>query len=152
MTLYDALHPATKSSGGDRVRVIVDRNKGFSERIATNFDIAREQIADSDLVERLSPPEAGDSKQLLPLQAADLLAHETVKEVWNRCEGRPPRGSLQALVAGRFHRARCFDFPPLAEVRRFHATGQQPPMFTHMLFQSEAAIRSAGNWKCGGGS
>lgn len=152
MTLYLALLPAIQLSGGDRVRVIVDRKVGFSQRITSNFKIAREVIADPDLVERISPPEAGDSKELLPLQAADLLAHETVKEVWNRVEGRPVRGSLQALVDARFHRARCFDFPPLAEVERIHATGEQAPINLHELFKSEAAIRAAGNWNCGGGA
>jgi hypothetical protein len=149
MTLYDALGSAAQFSGPDRVRVIVDRKDGFSQRIVTSFDTAREVIGDAELLRKMSPPQAGDSKDLLPLQAADLLAHETVKEVWNRCEARPPRGSLQALVDGRFHRARCFDFPPLAEVRRVHATGEQAQMYTHMLFESESAIRSAGNWKCG---
>jgi hypothetical protein len=149
MTLYEAVGTAAKSSGRDRVHVCVDRKDGSTSRLGTNFQIALETLGEPELTAKIDFPVSGDSKAVLPLQAADLLAHETVKEIWNRCEGRPTRGSLEALVGGKFHRARCFDFPPLTEVKRFQAGGEQAPMFLHVLFESGKGIRAPGNWRCG---
>ena len=56
-------------------------------------------------------PQFECSKKVLPLQAADLLAYETFKEVKNKYNDpdRKPSGALKALIDAHYHKGICID-------------------------------------------
>jgi hypothetical protein len=85
-------------------------------------------------------------KDLPPIQAADLLAYETRKELENRIEARPVSKALDRLVNGRIHFARCAVFPELPEFLRLKSAGIVPDATASVLFHSDKPIRGKGNW------
>ena len=84
------------------------------------------------------------------LQAADLLAYETYKEMKNRRETPPRRISvaLQRLVEGKLHGARYFDRAQLTEIGNHIKNKTRPPsgfFDVHTLYSSASVhkIRTA---------
>ena len=140
----EAGNPANEPCGAD-VQPIFDRKEGFTQRVLLNFQTVCDYLG-PDRAKRLCTPLPGDSHQLAPLQAADLLAFETLKEVWNRCESRRVRTALNRLVTEGHHRAFCLLFPPLEQVRRHHQAGQQAPMSTARLYPLGGPVRAPGCW------
>ena len=126
------------------VRHVPDKKNGFHQRVieclanARSFSESRIEILD---------PVAGESKLLPPIQAADLLAYETRKEIENRLDERPVSRALQRLVDGRDHFSRCAQFPELPEILRLEAAGGPEPEATlSVLYHSGQSLRAPGTW------
>lgn len=125
------------------VQVIFDTQRGQEGKARHYFEQIRRSLV-PELGERVRPPIFEDSKRVVPLQAADLLAHETYKEVANRLE-QPPRPvskALRRLVTSRYHRATVIDTELLSEyVRQIKAgqpvTGPDAPV----LYESDQSLR-----------
>jgi hypothetical protein len=136
-------------SGTQEVQLLCDNQKGFVERITAHFEQALTQLPPG-VAERVGYPIFRDSKKTPPIQAADLLAYETFKEVRSRMESplRPVSKALERLVQGRFHRADCIDWHLLDNYgERLKAGFPQkwlPP--PPPLFNSERPIRNVGHW------
>ena len=118
-----------------------------------NFALAKRVVQDFDgsgVAERMNEPVPGDSKKLPPLQAADLLAYETGKEVLNRCDGREVSRALARLVAGGpkvIHIARCLDFGSVQDYLAA-VVAKEPPRVKRMLFlyRSDWPVRAPSLW------
>jgi len=85
------------------VRYIFDKQKKLE-------GVARQMFAEAIALggleaEGISDPLFEHSDKVLPLQAADLFAYETFKEIKNRRDDpqRKPSGALQALLAAQYH-------------------------------------------------
>lgn len=102
-------HHLTNDS--DEVQFIFDEQKGYEGLAREMFKEARGSVPGVDVRHRVPDPLFRESHELIPLQAADLLAHETYKEVKNLREGRPLSGALRALVTGRVHHCDFVDAP-----------------------------------------
>lgn len=107
----------------DEVQFIFDEQKGYEGLAREMFRKARDSVPGVDVRHRVSDPLFGKSHKLIPLQAADLLAHETYKEVKNLREGRKLSGALRALVKGRAHYGDFIDAPTFALLERASREG-----------------------------
>jgi len=113
-----ALLLAERHLGSDDLQLVFDDERRLRQRSRTVFELGLLQYP--RLARRVRRPEFLDSKTALPLQAADLLAHETLKEMRSRRE-TPPRKisrALERLVAGRLHVAHFCDPDMFREIRR----------------------------------
>ncbi len=93
--------------------------KGIAEKVFARI----KRSVRSDLRNRMDGPYFRDSKISVPLQAADLLAYNTQKHVFNQ-QFYPRIGTRQALevlTGNRLHLSRCFGKQLIDEVwRRVH--------------------------------
>ena len=102
--MLSALEWAKRLDGWGAVHFIFDRQKGLQGPAEKIYDA----ICDSDetgTAGLLRVPQFEDSRHLAPLQAADLLAYETYKELYNRTADnpRPVSMALQTLVNATLH-------------------------------------------------
>ena len=153
MTLTDTLRTATLMCGPDGVQPIVDQKDGTLDRMQGNFKVAKrivDTIDGPEIANRLKQPIPGDSKKLPPLQAADLLAYETGKEVMNRAEGRRVSKALERLVTGTatvIHIARVLDWGPGKDYMAALETNMRPYLtLGPFLYRSDWHVRSPGLW------
>lgn len=86
------------------VQCVCDEQPGLQGLLQDTFAKARE-FAMRDAPCRISHLQFEDSKEVLPLQAADILAYETRKDVLNRMEQpqRPRSRALRYLVRSQPH-------------------------------------------------
>jgi hypothetical protein len=105
------------TAGDDTVQFIFDEQPGYQGVAVQQFEQARAAVQ-VGLRHRVPPPQFASSLTALPLQAADLLAHETYKEVKGRKEGRPFSGALRALIAGRQHYGDIVDARAFAAIEK----------------------------------
>lgn len=109
MVCGDAIRFAEATMGEGTFQPILDEHdlRGKPEQI---FNEMRGMFA-AHLGDRIQPPIYWPSHTLEPLQAADLLAYETYKELDNRSESPPriPSKALERLVEGRLHIGRYYD-------------------------------------------
>jgi len=98
------------------------------------------------LARKVKPPVMSDSKEVAPLQAADLLAYETFREVVARMEDSPPSNILEKLMDGRTpYVSVCIAMPLLAK----GATGGLPKSaVVQTLFKRGKPLRTPGHWGC----
>ena len=78
------------------VQVTCDEQPGWQGALSEIFAFAREPLVNHRSA-KISELVFKDSRDLAPLQAADLLAYETRKELLNRLE-QPPRNRSKALA------------------------------------------------------
>ena len=104
-------------SPNDEVQFIFDKQPGYHGTGYEQFEKACFNLQ-VGLRHRLPPPIFGDSAEVLPLQAADLLAHETFKEVKNHQDGRNLSAALRALVTGRQHHGDFVDARAFAAIEK----------------------------------
>ena len=116
-------HHLTQSN--DEVQFIFDEQKGYEGDAREMFKQARDTVASFgvDVTHLVPEPLFRESEAILPLQAADLLAHESYKEVRNRQDGRPLSGALRALVKGRVHYGDFIDASTFARLERASREG-----------------------------
>jgi hypothetical protein len=79
------------------VHCTCDRQKGWQGMLSNIFGFVRDGLEIHKHMGSISDLDFEDSKVLAPLQAADLLAYETRKELLNRLE-LPPRKRSAALA------------------------------------------------------
>jgi hypothetical protein len=146
--LGDALGITLSLDGIESVQPVLDEKRKFSEIVAKNFGVVKKWIPGGH-ADKVSFPIEGNSKRLVPLQAADLLAYETMKEVVNRCRGqeRPPRKALVQLHSGRTpYIARIYEMPHLPLYNLYRELKAKPKPLLYTLFRSGQPIRSSGTW------
>jgi hypothetical protein len=101
-----SLNFAHQFLGDDHIQFVFDEQDDMASRAHKMFPIVLQWIQ-PHLRDQIRKPHFAPSHLLAPLQAADLLAYETFREVKNRdCE--PPikeRTALRRLVEGAPHRA-----------------------------------------------
>ena len=93
-----------------KLHFVFDRQPGLESAVRQLFTQAAKTYPEL-ITDRVQPPRFADSAEQPPLQAADLLAYETYKEMKNRQE-QPPRqtsGALDRLLRERSHVAHYFD-------------------------------------------
>lgn len=154
LTILDALEIAGRFLGVEgEVQLVFDNQPGFVERTFRHFEGVVTTLGPK-LACRVGFPLFRDSKELLPLQAADLIAYETYKEIKSRAE-TPRRAESKALVRlleGRYHRAMIVDTELLIDYRAALRAGatlgdlRLPPF----LYNSEIPLRAEGLWLTGG--
>lgn len=129
----------------EKIRLVFDKRVKFSQAMRVSFEKVIELIG-SDLTNKVNPPVMSDSKETAPLQAADLLAYETFREVIARMEGWPPSKVLETLLAGRTpYVSECIATPLLAK----GATGGLPTSaLVQILFKRGKPLRAPGHWGC----
>jgi hypothetical protein len=101
-----SLNFAHQVLGDDHIQFVFDEQDDMASRAHRMFPIVLQWIQ-PHLRDRVRRPHFAPSHLLAPLQAADLLAYETFREVKNR-ECEPPikeRTALRRLVEGAPHRA-----------------------------------------------
>jgi hypothetical protein len=102
---------------GDEMKFIFDRQPGREGQMATELEQALDWATALSMRRGLDPlplrtsPDFADSRIAVPLQAADLLAYETYKELKGRhaLNARPASRALERLVEGQTHVALCLD-------------------------------------------
>lgn len=119
---YELLKLLTHRRFNADLEIVMDERDKFYEKMQESFDVVRTLIQDR-MLGKARPPIPADSKTVLPLQAADVLAYEIRKEVLNRVAGRPVSTALERLVSGRFHSASVLDTPWMLEDRRRASVG-----------------------------
>lgn len=129
----------------EKIRLVFDKRVKFFRAMQVSFDKVME-IMGPELGRKVKPPVMSDSKEVAPLQAADLLAYETFREVVARMEDSPPSNILERLMAGRTpYVSVCIATPLLAK----GATGRLPTSArVQTLFKRGKPLRAAGNWEC----
>jgi hypothetical protein len=126
MILIDVLSIGAKllDTSADRLEIVLDRQDKQVGRSWVYFDDMCALIGD-ELKCVLPIPKFDDSKAALPLQAADLLAHESARELINRGPPRERRMSiaLSRLVETRWHMGSYIEPDLLNEYRRRSVLG-----------------------------
>ncbi|MDQ6633836.1 MAG: hypothetical protein M3Z10_03655 [Gemmatimonadota bacterium] len=117
----------------DKLELVFDEQRKQVGKAWTNFDTIRKLVG-AEVKYDVPVPSFRNSKDVLPLQAADLLTHETAREVIN---GGPPRSrpisiALSRLINARWHRAKYIDAKLLAD----YLLGGQTPTCTLPFFTS----------------
>ena len=99
------------------IQPVFDEEDDLEDRAHKSFRKAREFFGAS-LGPRIKSPLFRPSHEIEALQAADLLAYETYKELENRLETPPrkPSIALERLVAGQPHIARYYDAHVIREL------------------------------------
>lgn len=104
----------------DSILFVFDEQKGMQGKAVDMFAEARAEVqAEGQLNCDVAGPLFRSSETTIPLQAADLLAYETMRELDNR-EAVPPikqRMALRRLVEGRAHYAHYYNADALRRLR-----------------------------------
>jgi hypothetical protein len=112
------------------IEFVFDDQKGLEGEALDTFREVRDQLLRPEFREFVATPIFRPSHQVKPIQAADLLAYETQKKVFNdRFDPqRDYRKSLMRLVLGRAHIAKYFDWPSVqAALLRVSEKGEFKP-------------------------
>jgi hypothetical protein len=146
---------AIAAQSGSKMAVIIDEKSKFRHFVERHFDGILASLGDG-AAERFTLELPGISRNLPPLQAADLLAYETYKEVKHRI-ANPTRDkpigvsrALERLVGGHHHRAHCVDYKLMQRISAHLARGTKPKRIRlkiKRIYDSEFAIRGPGLWK-----
>lgn len=144
MCLYQCLRTAVPFCERS-LRVVVDAREGFYDRVLRNFEGAKGTL-EAEHARKISGPFSGDSKDCPALQAADLLAYETHREVVGRQQRGTVSTTLERLALGIAHVAICVYVKDPHEYNRQAAAGQRPKFEGEVLFAAKKAIRTPGNW------
>ena len=151
LSICRVLHETNTVPDIDEILPVIDHKKKFSQIVSRNFDLILRDFT-PEIAAKIARPIERDSKLLVPLQAADLLAHETLLEVVNRCEGNPPSKTLERLLGGRTRYAsKCFYLPP-ADLYHFMLDyGQRPKSKVGTIFSAGMPggpeLRTKGQWR-----
>lgn len=135
MVAHHALRLAENHLGEDRIQIVYDEASDSQSKMQTMFGVLRNLVR-PEYSERIRPPHFLPSHELAPLQAADLLAYETYKEVKNRSESPPraPSRALARLAEGRPHIAHYFRLTDLFKIIEDNKAGDSrsiafPPIY-----------------------
>lgn len=120
-----ALRLGAEIEGCSEVRIIFDE-QGKLEHLAREAAESAENLFGDKFGGDLREPRFAESHTTVPLQAADLLAYETLKEVRNRIEGRTASTALERLTHGRRHVGRYLN---LNAVLRGDGVGEPLPEY-----------------------
>lgn len=109
-----------------RLHIYLDKQAKVARLVPLAFRIGQNLFADG-FVGCICAPEFRDSVETVPLQAADLLAYETLKEIRNRRARpqKPVRETLSILTSRRPHLGRFVNFD--AAVPSLHGYGERLP-------------------------
>lgn len=88
---------AQRLGASDTVQCICDEQPGLQGVLHDTFEYARDVAMRDRAACRISDLQFENSKELIPLQAADMLAYETRKDLLNRMEN-PQRHRSRALT------------------------------------------------------
>lgn len=133
-------------SDTDSIQPVLDEREGFSEAVALSFANVRQFIG-PELAAKVMFPISRGSKELVPLQAADLIAYETFKEVKARFDNIKPRRQLVRLVSGNTpYISRCLAMPDIPWWNLLRAMGKRPMPTEHTLFKRGVPLRAPGHW------
>jgi hypothetical protein len=105
----------------DRLHIYLDEQAKVAQLVPLAFRSGQKLYADG-FVGYLCEPEFRDSVDTVPLQAADLLAYETLKEIRNRRARpqKPVRETLAILTSRRPHLGRFVNFDAAVPGLREH--------------------------------
>jgi hypothetical protein len=131
---------------GSTMQFIFDEQRGIEGRSIEMFKEARRIFVPSQSLVDIPLPIFVDSAKVLPIQAADLLAHETYKEYKNRRENRDPSTALTRLLDGRLHYAAYVDAAVTADMVARRERGEMLTAdmfsgFSPRLFESGKPLR-----------
>jgi len=124
----DAIRLSDGILGNDRLHCIFDNDPRTKGRARQAFEGTLD-IAAPTFLSRIREPAFEDSEELPPLQAADLLAHETYKELSNRRQVPPrtPSIALSRLVNAAYHYGYWVPLSQAIGVVEQMRRGQTPP-------------------------
>lgn len=125
MVIGQALMLATEINECSEVRIVFDE-QGKLEHLAREAAGSAETLFGEEFEGVLRRPRFAQSHTTIPLQAADLLAYETLKEVRNRIEDREVSTALERLTRGRRHVGRYLN---LDAVMRGNDVGDPLPEY-----------------------
>ncbi len=135
--LHDAINLAEAWPGAETLRAVYDEEKDLGPRLLETYPFFRDLVP--GFADRVAAPEFGRSHQLAPLQAADLLAYETAKELRNRLEARAPSKALVRLVESNPHQGYWVPLPYLLTCLSLDEIGVEIPVSRgHRLYDSAA--------------
>ncbi len=136
MASADAVRFAANMLGEDRLQLVFDEADEPGKALQS-FMTMREIVAPA-LADRIRPPHFGPSHEIEPLQAADLLAYETYKEMENRLTLplREPSRALTRLVAGPMHMGRYWSFADLRSVSSRRKLGEDADYAARLIYDS----------------
>jgi hypothetical protein len=138
-------------SAGDDMKFVFDRQPGRQGQMELELEQALDWATELstrrglDRVPLRTSPEFADSRSAVPLQAADLLAYETYKELKGRHapNARSASRALQRLVDGQTHFALCLDPSRIFINQRLESLGWdrefEPPA---LLFMTGVPLRA----------
>jgi hypothetical protein len=108
------------------VSIIFDEEKKLRGKVLEDFYDALEYYVDRHY--EIDRPDFKCSKKVLPLQAADLLAFETYKDIQNRRDQpkRPASRALRALLDAHYHRAVWVDAANSQRMVEIIESGRMP--------------------------
>lgn len=137
-SLLISIMQLTRFLGGDKARIVCDSQEGKVGKLSEVF--AQAQSMYPILDRHTNCPVFEHSHEVLPLQAADLLAYETYKELKSRREN-PPRDASKALdrmVRSRPHFAHYLDESVFHEVDKVvkefpHALVKYPVIYNSFI-------------------
>lgn len=117
-----------------RLQVVHDEQPGLEPQLYRTFKAAKQMMAD-DCDFDISNLQFEDSKEVLPIQAADILAYETRKELKSRLE-EPQRPRSRALIHLMENRAHAGFFVDYEAVQR---AKDQRDALPPILYESDDA-------------
>jgi len=141
------------ASEGEQIEIIVDRKDGFCKLMNKWWQEVHGRLPTQLQPLFPQPPRFADSRDELPLQAADLLAYETAHEAQQRIRhpGRPVSKALKRLVDGRHHRASCLWYDDLREMVSAIKAGTAIHSVTGTtLYGSDTPWRAKQHWPTSG--
>lgn len=135
----DAINLARHQPGEvDTLQCVFDEEKDLWSQATQGFGHVRE--SSGEFAKRVLPPMSGRSHDLPPLQAADLLAYETYKELRNRHEGRDPSRALVRLVSSKWHQGYWAPLPFILACLALDEAGVDiPESRGHRIYDSTAS-------------
>jgi hypothetical protein len=149
LVIADALAFATPMLGEDHLQIIFDEERDREYKMVQTFDELRRHVV-PDFLDRIRRPHFSHSHEVPPLQAADLLAYETYKEIRNRTDSPPrePSRALRRLVARAAHVGRYMRMSDLAVewakwVRREPIADRIPSSLMYFTGAAEMICRDA---------
>lgn len=135
--LGDAITRSEQFLGEDHLQCVFDEEKDLGAQAQEGFEVIRDQFP--HIRTRVRRPHFAHSHELPPLQAADLLAYETYKELRNRKDDRAPSKALARLVAGRPHQAYYMPLPFILACDVLREQGVELPQIGAPLIYHSAA-------------
>lgn len=147
--LDDAIKLCMEGLAVDEIQPVIDRKAKFARIVSDNFDLILKSLP-AEFAEKIAPPVHLDSKEILPLQAADLFAHETLREVCARCDEKEPRRDLIRLLSAGVYGGRVFVMPPHDLYNLIKLTGKKVKPSKEILFESDRGrvkLRTQGQWR-----
>jgi len=127
------------------IQMVFDERKGFYGRLMSGYEIAKRYI-DVEVARILSPP-IPTNTPLPAIQAADLLANETFREIRARLTGDGVSHVLERLVCSQKvgHFAKCASWGNLEEYNSQVVCGRRPEIKLGLLYKP-GVVRELGHW------